>query len=57
MYRRSYGEHEQASASYKKLPVEMRRRITHQDYSAAEEKCPQKMAIGKLMREAARELA
>ena len=57
MYSRSYGEHEQASAYYKELPVDTRWHITHQDYSAAEEKCPQKMAIGKLMQEASRELA
>jgi predicted aldo/keto reductase-like oxidoreductase len=57
MYSRSYGEHPQARADYIRLPAETRRRIAHIDYSAAEERCPQKMAIGKLMREASRELA
>ncbi len=56
MYSRSYGEHEQAKAKYKKLPAETRRRMTRLDYSMAEKKCPQKMVIGKLMQEAAREL-
>jgi predicted aldo/keto reductase-like oxidoreductase len=31
--------------------------LTDLDYSAAEQKCPQKMAIGKLIKEAVKELS
>ncbi len=57
MYRRSYADHERAKNSYRILPADIRRRISATDYSAAEKRCPQKMAIGRLMREAARKLA
>lgn len=57
MYSRSYGDHKRARTQYRKLPVPVRRRIKDLDFSGAEEKCPQKMAIGRLMREAAVEFA
>jgi len=34
-----------------------RRQMTVTNYSVAEQRCPQKMAIGKLMREAVEELS
>ena len=56
MYSRSYGEHERARAGFDKIPPELRRQMAGLDYSPAERRCPHKMAIGRLMREAVAEL-
>jgi predicted aldo/keto reductase-like oxidoreductase len=40
-----------------RIPDGIKRAIASTDFSAAEKKCPQKMKIGKLMREASRILA
>ena len=56
MYCRSYGDRDTAATEFKKLPKTIRLKLAEADYSAAEQKCPQKMAIGKLMREAVVEL-
>jgi predicted aldo/keto reductase-like oxidoreductase len=56
MYCRSYGNRDAAVTEFKKLPAITRHKMASTDYSAAEQKCPQKMAIGRLMREAAEEL-
>lgn len=56
MYCRSYGDRDFAVAEFKKIPPQARRQMTTFDFSSAEKKCPQKMAIGKLMEEALREL-
>jgi len=52
MYYRSYGEFEYAAVRFKTIPENIRWQMTHLDYSLAEQKCPQKMPIGKLMKEA-----
>jgi predicted aldo/keto reductase-like oxidoreductase len=57
MYSRSYGDRDHAKAEYRKIPLQIRERLIGIDYSPAEKKCPQKMAIARLMREAADELA
>jgi predicted aldo/keto reductase-like oxidoreductase len=57
MYSRSYGDHERAVAGYRRLPAGIRQKLSTTDYSTAEKRCPQKMAISTLMREAARKLA
>ena len=57
MYARGYGDQENAKALFRKIPREIRTRISALDYSRAEQKCPQQMEIGRLMREAAIELA
>ncbi|CAB1065033.1 Ferredoxin [Olavius sp. associated proteobacterium Delta 1] len=57
MYCRSYGDRHYASAEFKKIPQKIRDGLTGVDYSSAEKKCPQKMAIAKLMQEAADELS
>ena len=57
MYCRSYGDREQAKETFARLPEEARRQILHIDFSPAERCCPQKLAIGQLMREAVDELA
>jgi predicted aldo/keto reductase-like oxidoreductase len=57
MYCRSYGDRDHATAEYKKIPQKIRERIATADYSMAEKKCPQKIAIAKLMQAAADELS
>lgn len=57
MYSRSYADDERARASFRNLPADIRRRIRTADYSTAEKRCPQQMAIGRLVQEAARKLA
>ena len=52
MYCRSYGEFDYAATQFKTIPENIRRQMANLDYSLAERKCPQKMAIGKLMKEA-----
>ena len=57
MYARSYGEVGYAQARYRRIPVRVRAHLKHLDFSAAERNCPQRMAIGRLMKEAAQELS
>jgi hypothetical protein len=57
MYDRSDGESQPASAEFRSIPHGVRRRLLALDYTAAERQCPQKMAIGRLMREALQELS
>jgi predicted aldo/keto reductase-like oxidoreductase len=57
MYARSYDNRKRASHYLKKIPKERCRQMINLDYSLAEQKCPQKMAIGKLMQEALNELS
>jgi hypothetical protein len=57
MYGRSYGDQYYAREQFKKIPEEIRNQLTHADYTLAERKCPQKIAIGRLMREAKEELS
>lgn len=57
MYARSYGSRERGKSQFQKIPLRARRQMIVADYSQAEQKCPQKMPIGKLMKEAVRELS
>jgi len=57
MYSRSYGDQHYAMAEFNKIPEKIRLRLAKADYSKAEQRCPQNMAIGKLMREANKELS
>jgi len=57
MYSRSYGDRDYAKAEYSKIPLKIRERLTRIDYTPAEKKCPQKMAIARLMQQAADELS
>jgi predicted aldo/keto reductase-like oxidoreductase len=57
MYCRSYGDRHFAMAEFNKIPGKIRQRLADTDYSKAEQKCPQKMAIGHLMRDAIKELS
>jgi len=56
MYSRSYGEHDHACRRFRNIAPSIRRQMADQDYSLAEQRCPQKMPIGRLMREAGEEL-
>lgn len=56
MYHRSYGESERARRRFKTLPDAVRKQILTIDYRKAEQLCPQKMAIGRLMHDASVEL-
>jgi predicted aldo/keto reductase-like oxidoreductase len=57
MYRRCYCDDERASAAFDELPESIRSTMARADYSEAEQRCPQGMPIGRLMREAVSELA
>jgi predicted aldo/keto reductase-like oxidoreductase len=57
MYCRDYGERGHAIAQFNKIPEKIRKQMTDCDYSLAERKCPQKMAIGNLMKEAINEFS
>ncbi len=57
MYSRCYGESERAKSAFNKLPSEVRGRMAVMDFRDAENRCPQGMPIGRLIREAVIELA
>jgi predicted aldo/keto reductase-like oxidoreductase len=52
MYSRSYGESELARMLFGELPPEVRREMTSLDYSEAEDRCPRRLPIARLMHEA-----
>jgi predicted aldo/keto reductase-like oxidoreductase len=52
MYYRSCGEYDYAATLFKAIPETTRLQMASYDYSSAEQRCPQNMPIGKLMREA-----
>jgi predicted aldo/keto reductase-like oxidoreductase len=49
MYYDNYGNHERATRLFNKLPIITRKRLASVDYSEAENLCPQKMPIARLM--------
>jgi predicted aldo/keto reductase-like oxidoreductase len=57
MYARDYGDRDLGRTTFQSLPSEVRRAIEKTDYAGAERRCPNGLAIGSLMREAAVELA
>jgi predicted aldo/keto reductase-like oxidoreductase len=57
MYSRSYGDRDRAARRFNRIPERIRSEMANLDYSLAEQKCPQNIAIGKLMREALNELS
>jgi uncharacterized protein len=52
MYRQSYGRLDWAREHFQKLGPDVHRRMAGADYNAAERRCPQKMPIARLMRQA-----
>lgn len=57
MYFYDYGDCERGRVLFARLPGEVRERLTFVDYAAAEARCPQRLPIGELMKEAGRVLA
>ena len=57
MYSRSYGDRDRAKRKFQRIPSEVRERMRTINYSAAEEICPQKMRIARLMHAAYDELS
>ena len=57
MYARCYGGLKNAESHFNEIPLNVRKRMAHIDYKKAERKCPQRMEIGRLMKEATVELA
>jgi predicted aldo/keto reductase-like oxidoreductase len=57
MYSRSYGNRDYARNRFHSIAPEARAAMVGMDYAAAEERCPNRMPIGRLMREALIELA
>ncbi len=57
MYHNNYGDNHLARQSFAEIPAETRANLLKVDYSAAEARCPQKMPIARLMREAVAKLA
>jgi predicted aldo/keto reductase-like oxidoreductase len=55
MYDRSYGDSKKARELFKEIPLEVQKRIANLEYRNAEQKCPQRIQIGRLMRKAASE--
>jgi predicted aldo/keto reductase-like oxidoreductase len=57
MYYRQYGQAEEARRLFAELPAAVRGALAGADFSVAERRCPQRVAIGRLMREACAVLA
>jgi len=57
MYSRSYGEHDHACERFRTIAPRVRRQMAELDYSLAEQKCPRRLPIGKLIKEAVEELS
>lgn len=57
MYCNTYGEKERARALFAEIPAEVRDRLLATDYTLAEARCPQRLAIGDLVAEAVDKLA
>ena len=57
MYFNSYGRTDYARALFRELPEHIRKNLVLRDYTRAESVCPNKIEIGRAMREAARLLA
>jgi len=57
MYHRSYGDLEWARNAFAEVPAAARRQLNQLDFSVAERICPNRLPIGRLMREANETLA
>ncbi len=57
MYARGYGDLARARSLVGALPADVRARLASADFAAAERACPNRLPIGRLMMEAARELS
>lgn len=57
MYYNSYGDRDLARQLFAEIPSDIRSRLSELDYSAAEQRCPQRIAIGEVMKQASQILA
>lgn len=57
MYHHSYGDRERALRLFRALPADTKANILKADYTKAEERCPQKIQIGNVLKKAHDELA
>jgi uncharacterized protein len=57
MYHNSYGDTQLAKQAFTAIPADVRARLLTADYRLAEQRCPQRMPIAKLVREAIEKLA
>jgi uncharacterized protein len=57
MYHNSYGDTQLAKQTFAQIPADVRARLLTADYRLAEQRCPQRMPIAKLIREAVEKLA
>jgi predicted aldo/keto reductase-like oxidoreductase len=57
MYCHSYGDRDRAVAKFRRIPAGTREQMAKADYSMAEKRCPQKIAIGSLMKTALKVLS
>jgi predicted aldo/keto reductase-like oxidoreductase len=56
MYYHSYGDRDTAARLFNALPTDIKANILKADYSEAEKYCPQKIQIGKVLKEAHEDL-
>jgi uncharacterized protein len=57
MYGQSYGRLDWARAHFKALPSDVQQQLARVDYRRAEQRCPQKMPIARLMQQALEDFA
>jgi len=57
MYHNSYGDSQLARQTFAEIPADVRSRLLTADYRLAEQRCPQRMPIARLVREAVEKLA
>ncbi|MGD0551535.1 MAG: aldo/keto reductase [Sedimentisphaerales bacterium] len=57
MYHNSYGNTQLAKQTFAEIPADVRARLLTTDYRLAEQRCPQRMPIARLVREAVEKLA
>ncbi len=57
MYRFGYGDREKALELFRTLPSDMGPRLANTDFSTAENRCPQKIQIGKILKSTLKEFA
>jgi len=57
MYHNSYGDTQLAKQAFAAIPADVRARLLTADYRLAEQRCPQRMPIARLVREAVEKLA
>jgi uncharacterized protein len=57
MYHNSYGDNQLARQTFAEIPADARARLLTADYRFAEQRCPQRLPIARLVREAVEKLA